>query len=218
MKRSVEVKRFVFNPFMENTYVVYDGGGACVIIDPGCYTRAEEKEILAFIAEKDLHPEHVLLTHAHLDHVCGAPLFFREFGLKPLLHPADNGNYDSVPSQGDVFSFPVKELPPVEVLPEKEVFFGDTSLRVIFLPGHSPGGVAYWHPETKLLFPGDVLFSGSIGRTDLPGGDYDLLMKSIKDKIVAALPEETIIFPGHGPETTVGREIRSNPFLDFLER
>jgi len=217
MKQSVEVKKFVFNPFQENTYVVYDGQGACVIIDPGCYTMEEEAEILTFIRGKELHPEHVLLTHAHLDHVCGAALFFREFGLKPLLHPADNPIYETVPTQGEVFSFPVKDLPPAEVLPE-EVSFGDTALRVIHLPGHSPGGVAYYHPETKLLFPGDVLFNGSIGRTDLPGGDYDLLVKSITEKIVARLPEETLVFPGHGPETTVGRETRSNPFLDFLER
>ncbi len=218
MKRSVEVKKFVFNPFMENTYVVYDGQGACVIIDPGCYTGEEEEEILSFIREKKLQPEHVLLTHAHLDHVCGAPFFAREFGLDPLLHPADNGIYETVPSQGEIFSFPVKDLPPVRALPEKEISFGDTSLQVIHLPGHSPGGVAYYHPETGLLFSGDVLFNGSIGRTDLPGGDYDLLVKSITEKIVTVLPEDTLIFPGHGPETTVGKEIRSNPFLDFLER
>jgi len=216
MRQSVEVKKFVFNPFMENTYVVYDGQGDCVIIDPGCYTPEEEHEILDFIREKKLQPVHVLLTHAHLDHVSGTPFFFREFGLSPLLHPADREVYESVPSQGEIFSFPVKELPPVQDLPEEEVLFGDTSLQVIHLPGHSPGGVAFFHPATRLLFSGDILFNGSIGRTDLPGGDYDLLVNSIAEKIIKRLDPGTIVFPGHGPETTLENETRTNPFLDFL--
>jgi len=218
MKQTVEVKRFVFNPFMENTYVVYDGQGACVIIDPGCNTPEEEEEIRAFIEEKKLRPEKVLLTHAHLDHVCGTPCFYETYGLAPLLHPADREVYDTVPSQAEIFSFPVKPLPQPEPLPEQEVTFGDTELQVIHIPGHSPGGVAFFHPETRLLFSGDILFNGSIGRTDLPGGDYDLLVNSIAEKLIARLDPDTLVFPGHGPETSLEHEARTNPFLDFLGR
>jgi glyoxylase-like metal-dependent hydrolase (beta-lactamase superfamily II) len=218
MKQTVEVKRFVFNPFMENTYVLYDGQGACVIIDPGCNTPEEEEEIRSFIEEKDLHPEQVLLTHAHLDHVCGTSFFYETYGLSPLLHPADRKIYDEVPAQAEIFSFPVKALPAPALLPDEQVTFGDTSLQVIHIPGHSPGGVAFFHAETRLLFSGDILFNGSIGRTDLPGGDYDLLVSSIAEKLIARLDPDTLVFPGHGPETSLEHEARTNPFLDFLGR
>ncbi len=218
MKASLEVKRFVFNPFLENTYVVGDGEGNCVVIDPGCHEKAEEEELAAFLQERGWQPVAVLLTHGHLDHVCGTAFLAREYGLTPLLHPADMELYRTVPQQAELFSFPVGALPAAEPLPEEEIPFGNTSLRILHLPGHSPGSVAFYHPETKILFPGDVIFNGSIGRTDLPGGDYDRLRESIARGLVATLPPDTRIFPGHGPDTTLEREVRENPFLDFLER
>ncbi len=216
MNATLEVKTFVFNPFMENTYLLWDGRGEAVVIDPGCHDAAEEEEIAAFIRERGLVLRHVLLTHGHLDHVCGTPFFAREFGLRPLLHPADEEVFRTVPQQGEIFSFPVNALPGMVPLTQERVTWGDTALEVFHLPGHTPGSVGYYHRGAGLLFPGDVIFNGSIGRTDLPGGDYDVLRRSIAEGLVAALPPETRIFPGHGPDTTLEREVRDNPFLDFL--
>ncbi len=217
MNKNPGIKKFVFNPFQENTYLLYDEAShACVVIDPGCSNEEENEEILSFIKEKKLHPEHVLLTHAHLDHVCGAPLFYNEFGLSPRLHPDDFFLYDTVESQGEIFSFRVPPMPPVIKLEDKTITFGNIDLEVLSLPGHSPGGVAYYHKGSGLLFSGDILFRGSIGRTDLPGGDYNRLINSIREKILGSMRDEVHIFPGHGPETTVGYEALSNPFLDFV--
>ena len=216
MKKKPEVKTFVFNPFQENTYVLYEPEGACVIIDPGCSTPEEEEEIHAFILKRHLQPAHVLLTHGHLDHVCGAPFFYNEFGLSPELHPDDLPLYQTVKEQAELFSFPVAGMPPANKLESGPVTFGKTKLEIIHLPGHTPGGVGFYNREYGFLFSGDILFRGSIGRTDLPGGDYALLKNSIKKEILDNLGEEVRVFPGHGPDTTVGYEALSNPFLDFV--
>ncbi len=216
MNKKPEIKTFVFNPFQENTYLLYEPEGACVIIDPGCSTREEEEEIHAFILKQHLQPVHVLLTHGHLDHVCGVPFFYNEFKLSPELHPDDFPLYQTVKEQAEMFSFPVGEMPPAKKLEPGSFTFGETKLEIIHLPGHTPGGVGYYNRQYGLLFSGDILFRGSIGRTDLPGGDYALLKNSIKKRILENLGEEVRVFPGHGPDTTVGYEALSNPFLDFV--
>jgi len=215
MKKKLNIKRFVFNPFQVNTYILSDSSGRCIIIDPGCSNPSEELEILSFLEENDLQPLHVLLTHGHLDHVCGTGLFYKHFDLQPALHPADFFLYETIASQSEVFSFPVPEMPPVKALDEGPVRAGDITLEIIPLPGHSPGGVAFYATRQKSLFSGDILFRGSIGRSDLPGGDYNRLMESIQIDILERLDEKVKIFPGHGPETTIGHEARTNPFLDF---
>jgi len=215
MRQKPGVKKFVFNPFQENTYVLYEPEGACVIIDPGNNSPEEEEEILSFIRDQHLRPMHILLTHGHLDHVCGAPFFFEKFGLSPKIHPDDLSLYRTVKMQGEMFSFPVADMPDAEKLVMEPLAFGDVTLEVIHMPGHTPGGTAYYDRAYGLLFSGDVLFRGSIGRTDLMGGDYNLLKNSIKTEILEKMDDEVRVFPGHGPETTVGYEALSNPFLDF---
>ncbi len=216
MKKIPLIKTFVFSPFQENTYVLYEEGGEGVVIDPGNSTREEDEEIFAFIRKNRLHLRHVLLTHGHLDHICGVPLFHEAFGLRPEIHPDDLYLYQTVNLQGEMFSFQVGEMPEAEQLTSEPVTFGEVTLEVIPLPGHTPGGVAFFSRVHGLLFSGDILFRGSIGRTDLPGGNYDMLKNSIRSDILGKMDENVRVFPGHGPETTVGYEARTNPFLDFV--
>jgi len=200
--------------FVENCYLVVDEqAGECAIVDPG----EEAGLILHKLAATSAKPVAIWLTHAHIDHVLGVPRVAAETGVPVWLHAADRPLYDAVPDQAAWFGLEAPALPP----PDRTFAHGDTvrvgelAFEVRHTPGHSPGSVSLVGPGVVL--GGDVLFAGSIGRTDLPGGDFDTLIASIERELLS-LPDATIVYTGHGPETTVGRERRSNPFLTGAAR
>lgn len=200
--------------FVENCYLVIDERSQeCAIIDPG-----EEAGLICHkLVAAEVRPVAIWLTHAHLDHVLGVPRVKAETGAPVCLHPADRFLYDAVPRQAEFWGLHSDPLPP----PDRAVAHGDVlrvgglAFTVRHAPGHSPGSVVF--SGHGAVYGGDVLFPGSIGRTDLPGGDFDTLIASIERELLA-LPDETIVYSGHGPETTVGRERRTNPFLTGAAR
>jgi len=208
------VKSFVFNPFEENTYVVSDATGQCVIIDPGCYTAVEEERLADYILSERLTPVRLLNTHAHLDHILGNDFVYRTWKLSPELHAADLELLHAAHLYGELWGIRATPSPaPVNFLAKGDtVSFGTTTFSVVFVPGHCPGHVAFYSEAEKTVFSGDVLFQGSIGRTDLPGGDYDLLMESIRSRMMA-MDDAVKVYSGHGPVTTIGAERSHNPFL-----
>ncbi|QNL51154.1 MBL fold metallo-hydrolase [Olivibacter sp. SDN3] len=210
----INVKRFENNPFAENTYLLYDQNGACAIIDPGMYTVQEEEAVAAFISQHKLKPEILLNTHCHVDHVLGNKFIYEHYGLMPLFHEGEVGVLSDVQVRAPMFGLRYEQSPiPEQFLSESgTISFGEHLLELIFAPGHSPAHLCFYNKESGILIGGDVLFKGSIGRTDLPGGNHALLLKNIKEKLYV-LPEDTIIYPGHGPETTIGLEKANNPFI-----
>lgn len=209
----LNVASFTFNPFQENTFVVYAGERA-ILIDPGCCDTAEERELEAWFNERGLKPERLVLTHAHIDHVMGCAWASDRYGLKPELHMADLQLLRMAPRQGQLYGVPCQPAPdPERFIEEGErIALGDHELRVLFVPGHAPGHIALYAEAERFVIAGDVLFHGSIGRTDLPGGNFDTLIKSIKEQLFP-LGDDVTVHCGHGPSTTIGRERRSNPFL-----
>jgi glyoxylase-like metal-dependent hydrolase (beta-lactamase superfamily II) len=211
----VHIKAFTFNAFSENTYVLYDDTRQGVIIDPGCYDRPERDALAGFIAKEKLEIKHLLNTHGHVDHVLGNAWAKRTYGVKLLVHPLDEQTLRAV----QVYAAPMYGLAAYEptepdgYLEEgDQVTFGDTALDVLFVPGHAPGHIAFFHPGQGFCIGGDVLFQGSIGRYDLPGGNLQTLIRSITEKLLP-LGDDVTVYPGHGPETTIGRERKYNPFL-----
>jgi glyoxylase-like metal-dependent hydrolase (beta-lactamase superfamily II) len=209
------VSGFTFNAFSENTYLLHDATGACAIVDPGCYERAEQQALQQYIQDHHLRVELLLNTHCHIDHVFGNQFVLDTWPGTPfLIHEADLPVLRAVPSYAPNYGFPLYN--PAEptgfLTPGEPLRFGETELEVRFAPGHAPGHVVFYHAPTQVVIGGDVLFQGSIGRTDLPGGDYDTLIRSIREQLLT-LPDETTVYPGHGPATTVGAERVSNPFL-----
>lgn len=213
---SFEVVKFVFNGFQENTYVIHDGNN-CVIIDPGCYERSEFNEMKEFIEQNNLTPQALLLTHAHIDHVLGCSAILSEYNIPFYIHGEDLITLKSVSSYAHVYGFPgyIEPKEPNHILQGGEKLkFGNIEFEVFFTPGHAPGHVVYYCREENLVINGDVLFAGSFGRVDLPGGDLETLKNSIFN-IMFQLPDNTTVFCGHGPETTIGREKVSNYILQF---
>jgi len=209
----LKVESFTFNPFQENSYVIHDGSHA-ILIDPGCWNTAEEKELEAWLSANNLTPERVILTHAHIDHVLGCAWAHDRFGLKPELHIADLQLLRNAPRQGQLYGVPCPPSPdPARFIEEGDLIrLGSDELRVLFVPGHAPGHIALHAEAERFVIAGDTLFLGSIGRTDLPGGDYDTLIRSIKEQLLV-LDDDVVVHCGHGPDTTIGRERRMNPFL-----
>lgn len=209
----IYVKSFVFNPFMENTYVLYDDTKECVIIDPGCYEAYEKKELKDFIVENELKVVKLLNTHCHIDHVFGNKYVKEEFGVELYIHQLDEQTLKAVKSYAPAYGFTnYEEATADKYLDEGDtVEFGQSTLDVVFVPGHAPGHIAFISKTDKVCIGGDVLFQGSIGRTDLPGGDFDTLIKSIHEKIFP-LGDDFTVYSGHGPSTNVGTEKKSNPF------
>jgi len=209
----VSIQTFVFNPFQENTIVVFDETREAVVIDPGCYEPEERKELDDFIATQKLTVKHLLNTHCHIDHVLGNDYVKDRYNVKLMIHAYDEPVLRAVKTYAPNYGFGrYHEALPDQFLKEGDtVQFGNTTLRVLFLPGHSPGHIGFYNREQKVILSGDVLFEGSIGRTDLPGGDYNTLIDSIHQKLFT-LPDDVVVYPGHGRTTTLGEEKISNPF------
>ena len=211
----IEIKSFTFNPFSENTYILHDSSSLeAVIIDPGCYEKSEQEELDAYISSKKLKVSKLLNTHGHIDHVLGNAYVKNKYGVELYIHSEDEATLRSVETYAPVYGF-ANYAPayPDHFLKEGEtVQVGSSALEVLFVPGHAPGHIAFYNKEQNFCINGDCLFQGSIGRTDLPGGNFDTLIQSIKKKLFS-LPNETVIYCGHGPETTIGHEKKYNPFL-----
>lgn len=213
----LKIDTFTFNPFSENTYLLSDDSGECVIVDPGCYTAEEKEELSRSIEEKSLKPVKILLTHAHIDHILGNNYLAGKYNIPIVMNALEIDLLQSAKVYGEMWGIIVEPSPAPELfLKEGDIFsFGHTKLEVIFTPGHSPGSFSYFDRSTNQLLAGDVLFQESIGRTDLPGGSFPELERSIQDKLYL-LPENAIVYPGHGPTTTIGHEKKANPFVQSL--
>lgn len=211
----ITVKTFTFNAYSENTYVLYDETKECVIIDPGMYEGFEQNELAAFIKNEGLKPVLLLNTHCHLDHVFGNKFVFETYGLKPQFHAGELPILNAVPGYAPSMGFTRYDISPLPdaFLPETgTISFGNSTLTLIFAPGHSPAHLCFYSAADHILIGGDVLFYGSIGRTDLPGGNHQQLIQNISDKLFV-LPDETKVYPGHGPATSIGFEKQHNPFF-----
>ena len=212
----MQVKALTFNPFQENTYIIYDETKECIIIDPGCYEEKEEIQLKSFIDENMLTPVKLINTHCHIDHVLGNKFVSDIWDIELYIHKVDLPLLENAGNIGKMYGFENYEGSPYPkhfLEGESNVVFGNSELEIIFTPGHAPGHICLYSENDKFIIAGDVLFNGSIGRTDLPGGDYNTLINSIKTKLLP-LDEETIVYCGHGPSTTIGKENETNPFLN----
>lgn len=213
----IQVHPFTFNPFQENTYVIWDSTGNGVIIDPGCYTFEERKELKDFITEHQISLKSILNTHAHIDHVLGIDYVKNEFQIPFYLHPKDSPVFNDSKNRADVYGFPHYQAAAVDFwLTNDEIIeVGEIRLKVLFVPGHAPGHVAFYEENEKFVMGGDVLFRRSIGRTDFPLCDHADLIHSIKTQLYT-LAEDVIVYPGHGGPTTIGEEKSSNPCVKAI--
>lgn len=210
---AMKIHRFTFNPFQTNCYICHDGEEA-VLVDPSCHTRAEQQAVVDYLVRNGLRLRHLLLTHGHIDHIFGCR-FFSDYAEQGFwMHQADVPFLEQAEAQRQFFNVPVEPPPlPEGFLHEGDTLtFGQTTWTVLHTPGHSPGSISFYDAQHKLVIVGDVLFQGSIGRTDLPGGSLPVLMQSIFQKLLP-LGDETRVYPGHGPQTTIGQERQHNPFL-----
>ena len=210
----ISIQTFAFNAFQENTYILYDQTKECVIIDPGCYDNMEQRILVDFIEQNQLKPVKLLNTHSHIDHILGNNFTAKKFNIKLAMNENDLEGLRRTVDYGKVYGFNVDKSPePEEFLNEgDQVKFGDSILDIIFTPGHSPGSISFYNKDQHFVIAGDVLFFGSIGRTDLPGGHHNTLITSLKTKIFP-LGDNYQVYPGHGPSTTIGYEKVNNPFL-----
>jgi hydroxyacylglutathione hydrolase len=209
-----EIAIFTFNPFQENTYVLFDETKECIIIDPGCYTAPERQQLQSFITERGLKPVRLINTHSHIDHILGNWFVAEEYNLKLEMHRDEVAGLVAAPEYGKIYGIQMQPSPEATVfLTEADtIIFGNTSLSILLTPGHSIASLSFYCKEGNFVIGGDVLFKGSIGRTDLPNGDFDTLINSIKTKLFT-LADDVQVFPGHGDSTTIGEEKATNPFL-----
>ena len=211
----MKIKRFVFNPFQENTFVLYDKSRECVIIDSGCYEKAEEKELEDFITENKLKPVALLNTHCHIDHILGNQFVTEKWGVEQQMHKDDLPlleNAGQISKMYALENYSGSPYPKHFLKDGDTLSFGESKLDVIFTPGHAPGHICFYSEQHNFIISGDVIFQMSIGRTDLPFGDYDTLINSITKKIFP-LARQTQIHCGHGPSTVLNYEREHNPFL-----
>lgn len=211
------VQRFTFNPVQENTYVLYNEKGDCGIIDPGCYFASEEKALTDFVQTNGLKPVLLVNTHCHLDHIVGNQFVSQKYGLNLHLHPLEKAVLGFGPATAQLWelSFVNYDGEMVFIDEGQTLHIGDEELQILFTPGHSPGSLSFYSEANKFVISGDVLFEQSVGRTDLLGGDFKVLEESIKTKLYT-LPADTIVYAGHGNSTTIGDEMKGNPFVSLV--
>ena len=210
----LQIRSFEFSPIQENTYLIYNEFNDCIVIDPGAYFEEEKEELSDFIDSHHLKPVALLNTHCHLDHVFGNKYVAERYGLNLQIHPAEKKLLDYAPTSGLMYNLPFDNYSgEIRYLEEgQDIRLGNDTLSVILTPGHSPGSLSFYCEKQGFLISGDVLFYRSIGRTDLPGGNYETLVRSIHEKLFV-LPDETVVYSGHGLETTIGEEKSQNPFV-----
>lgn len=211
----IDIKLYYFNELRECCYLLWDETKECVIIDPGCNGSSEPERVVKFVEEKGLKPVKILLTHGHFDHVMGLEYISKKWGLKTYVHPEDRPLIEKASRYGSAFGIDIEPFSGeyVDLHDGDTVTFGKSALRVIATPGHSRGSCCFFDEDSATLFSGDTLFAGSIGRSDLEGGDYDQLIDSIMTRL-ATLPAGTEVLPGHGLSTTISYELSTNPFLE----
>lgn len=210
----MEIYKLVFSPIDVNTYILADPSGKCAIIDCGCYDRKEFNVLTDLITRKKLIPVLLLNTHCHLDHIFGNRFLLEKYNLSSWCHKEDEYNRENAVKQAAFFGLSM-EAPPVPsgfLTDRQKVTFGETELTALHVPGHSRGSLAFYSPNDSVVFTGDALFAGSIGRTDLPGGNYETLINSIRTRLFS-LPSETVVYPGHGNQTSIKAEMSSNPYF-----
>jgi hydroxyacylglutathione hydrolase len=210
----ITVKTFVFNPFQVNMYLLFDETKECIIVDAACMGDAEEKTVARFFSSNDLRPVQLLSTHPHIDHVAGNDFICRNYNIPLTVHKDGLSILRGVKGYAAAFGFEdVEYVEPKNFMDDGDVIkFGNSALKVLYTPGHADGSICLYSPEDDIVLVGDVLFNEGIGRSDLPTGNYDKLIASIRTKLFT-LPDDTFVYPGHGPETTIGHEKKNNPFL-----
>jgi len=210
----MKIYKLVFSPIQVNTYVLTDESGDSAIIDCGCYDQNEFNELNDLIRDKKLNPVLLLNTHCHLDHIFGNRFMLEKYNLRSFCHKDDDNNRKSSLNHAKMFGLAMEPPPePAGYLNDgQKVSFGQNELIAIHVPGHAPGSLAFYSEKDRVVFTGDALFAGSIGRTDLPGGNYETLINSIKNKLFS-LPAETTVYPGHGDSTSIADEIETNPYF-----
>lgn len=210
----IKIEKFVVNPLGENSLVISDETGECIFIDPGFFYDEEKDEIRSYIADNKLKPVKITNTHCHFDHIMGVEFIRNEYGIPLHAHADDAFWIEAAQEQANRFGFEVEPVRPIDafLVENEKIKFGNTELEILHIPGHTPGHVVFYNQEAGILIAGDVLFYGSIGRTDLPRGNHNDLISNIKTKLFK-LPDNTKVYCGHGPETTIGFEKSTNPFL-----
>lgn len=210
----LNVQSFTFNPFQENTYLITNAQNQCWIVDPGMFDTEETNYLINFINSNSLQPQAIINTHAHIDHILGVQALINTYHIPFSIHKAETPVLNSALASAAMFGIPLQSAPtPNSYIDENTpLLLGSDTLEVRFTPGHSPGSITFYYPAGRWAIGGDVLFSGSIGRTDLPGGDFNTLINSIRTQLFT-LPSDTTIFSGHGPSTTIDAEKKYNPFL-----
>jgi hydroxyacylglutathione hydrolase len=208
------IYKLVFSPVQVNTYILADQDADCAIIDCGCYNEIEFESLVRFLEEKKLNPVLLLNTHCHLDHIFGNSFMYKKYNLLTKACKDDEMNRLDAVAHASLYGLYMDTPPEVAefIADNQNLVFGNTSLRSIYVPGHTAGSIAFYSESDGCVFTGDALFEGSIGRTDFPGGDYDTLIRSITTRLFT-LPPETRVYPGHGSETTISREKNTNPFF-----
>ncbi len=210
----LKLKTFEFSPIQENTYILYNEFNDCIIIDPGCYFEEEKENLATFIEQNNLQPKLLLNTHCHLDHVFGNKFVAEKYGLVLHLHEKELPVLQFAPTSGLMYNMPFDNYSGefVFLQPGQKINLAEDELDILFTPGHSPASVSFYNKADGFVISGDVLFQQSIGRTDLPGGNFDTLIESIKTQLFV-LPDDTKVYSGHGDSTTIGAEKRTNPYL-----
>jgi len=210
----VQVKQFVLNPFQENTYILFDETNEAIIIDAGCYSPQEVDSIKSYVDSKGLKVKYLVNTHGHIDHLLGIDTLKELFKVESMAHANDLPLFETAPMQAMMFGISIKKAPSIDktIKEGDHIKFGNSVIEIIHTPGHTSGGICLYIQEQKMLFTGDTLFRGSIGRTDLAGGNYETIIESIIKKILP-LGDDIEVYPGHGDSTTIEFEKRSNPFL-----
>ena len=211
---SLTVHTLTFNPFQENTYIISSPSGECIIIDPGCFDEYEREELRELIDKNNLKPVRLINTHCHIDHILGNAFVAKTWNLALEIHKGEIPVLGAGVTVANMYGVPYDTSPePISFLAEgDEVALDGLAIKVLFTPGHSPASICFYNATDGWVIGGDVLFYESIGRTDLPGGDHQTLLKSIRSQLFV-LPNETVVYPGHGPTTKIGYEKMFNPFM-----